>query len=201
MRAEDSHRNDRRESFCDDKPDPGLGWLEISIERPRALGKNKRAMIGSQDTDDRLERAAIPTVLVDRNDVELGQEPAEHREVEEAFAREKINRAPAPAASKWGIEITLVIHRQNDRAFLKDTFRMNDAKLKKDSRDETREMVNREVPGIHCAIVRPLRFNRPMISPTTPSIVRLELSMTCASSAIIKGEARREESASSRALI
>ena len=83
MRAENSHRHDRRESFRDDKPDAGLGRLQISVERPRALGKNKRAMIRSQDADDRLERAAIAAFLVDRNDVQLGQQPAEHRDVEE----------------------------------------------------------------------------------------------------------------------
>ncbi len=33
-----------------------------------------------------------------------------------------------------------------------------------------------------------LSLSRPMISPTTPSIVRRELSMTCASSAMVSGE-------------
>src|SRR4030095_10991253 len=186
------------EGFRDDKPDAVLGRLKIAIERARALGKNERALVCPQKANERLESAAIAAFLVDRNYVQFRQQPAEQRDLEERFACEEIDSAPAADAGKRRIEIALVIHREDDRSFLDDALGMHDAKTEKDPSDQSGKMVDREIPVIHGEIVRPLSFRRPMISPTTPSIVRLELSMTCASSAMMSGEKRREESASSR---
>ena len=108
----------------------------------------------------------------------FGRIAAEHRDIEERLAREKINRAAAGDPGERRVEVTLVVHRENDRSVLDDAFRMNDAVAKENARDPARQIVTEDVPGTHAAIVRPLSFKRPMISPTTPSIVRFELSMT-----------------------
>ena len=80
--------------FAMTKPSAGLGRLQIAIKGAGAFGKNQRAMVRSQNPDQRLERAAIAAFLVNRNDVKLRQKPAEHRKIEKRLAREKINRAP-----------------------------------------------------------------------------------------------------------
>ena len=89
-----------------------------------------------------------------------------------------------------------MIHREDDTALLDDPFTMDHAKIKECSREKLGEMVAELIMDAHYspAIRNPFSFKRPMISPTTPSTVRFELSMTCASSAMIKGEARREVS-------
>src|SRR5262249_39181 len=158
-------------------------------------------MILAQNPNQRLKCAAIAAFLINRDHIQFGQDPAQERNLEQRFSREKINWAPAANPGKGGVEITLVIHRQNHRTFLDDPLGMDHPEAKEDPGDKTGQMIDREVPRVHVATVRPLRFKRPMISPTTPSIVRLELSMTCASSAMIRGDARREESALSLALI
>ena len=158
VRAENSHRHDRRESFRDDKSDAGLRRLQIAVERARAFGKNERALVCAQNADERLERAAIAAFLVDRNDIQFRQKPAEHRDIEQRFAREKINRAPAADAGKRRIEIALVIHREDDRSFLDDALRMHDAKTKKDPGDQSGKMIDREIPGIHACDRQALEF-------------------------------------------
>ena len=155
VRAEDPHRHHRGERFSDDKADAGQGGLQVSIERARALRKNEHAMILAEDANEGLERAAIGAFLIDEDNIELGQDPAERGNIEKRFAREKINRAPAADSGKRRIEIALVIHGQNHRPFLNDSLGMNDPEAKEDFRDESGEMVDRVVPGIHDAIVRP----------------------------------------------
>ena len=82
VRAENAHRHDGRERFRDDKPNAVLRRLKIAVERARALGKNERALVCAQNADERLESAAIAAFLIDRNDVQLRQQPAEHRDIE-----------------------------------------------------------------------------------------------------------------------
>ena len=140
------------------KPDAGLGRLQVAVERARALGKNERALVRAQDADERFERAAIAAFLVDRNNIQFRQQPAEHGDLEQRFARKEIDRAPAADAGERRIEIALVIHRQDDRSFLDDALGVHDAKTEKDPGDQSGEMIDREIPGIHASDGQALEF-------------------------------------------
>src|SRR6185369_920042 len=105
VRAEDPHRHHRGERFSDDKADAGQGGLQVSIQRARALRKNEHAMVFAENANEGLERTAIGAFLIDEDNIELGQDPAEQGNIEKRFAREKINRAPAADSRKRRIEI------------------------------------------------------------------------------------------------
>ena len=93
VRAEDSHRHNRRERFRDDKSKTGQCGLQISVERAAAFRENEDAMSRAQNADQRLERAAIAAFLIDRNDIEFRQKPAEEPGLRGAFcARENKSR-------------------------------------------------------------------------------------------------------------
>ena len=176
----------------------------MPVERPRTFGKNERPLSSSQNSDQRFERGAVTAALgIDRNDVELREKPAEHRTVQQRFPGEKKNGAIGHAPGQWRVEKALMIRGENHRAVIDHSLGVNDAKPEENPAKQFDKAVTNPVIRIQSrySISIPLIFNRPTISPTTPSIVRFELSMTCASSAIIKGEARREESARSRAAI
>ena len=149
MRAKDSHRHDRRERFRDDKPDTGQCGLQISVERAAAFRENEDAVSRAQKANERLERAAIAAFLIDRDDIQFRQKPAEKWSFEETFAREIIDVALAGGAGKRRIEIALVVHRHDDRPFFDQTFLMQDAKAKEQTRDQLAQRINRPVIGIH----------------------------------------------------
>lgn len=178
MRAKDAHGYNGGVRFRNDESEPGLRRLQVAVERAGAFGKNQHAMIVAQNANESLERAAISAFLINRNDIEPRQKPTENRKIEERLTREKIDRPSTSDSRKRRIEIALVVHCQYDRTFLNDTVGMDDAEVEEKLSNKARQMVDGEIPGVHCAIARPLSFRRPMISPTTPSIVKLELSMT-----------------------
>src|SRR4029077_7992307 len=95
-----------------------------------------------------------------------------------------------------------MVRSQNRRTLLYQIFASVDLQSKREFRYrgakgmaspvKRRHRLTSEVPG------NPFWRNLPNTSFTTPSIERLELSMTSASSAITRGDERREESARSR---
>ena len=87
VRAENSHRHNRRERFRDDKSDAGQCRLQISVERAAAFRENENAMLRAQKANERLERAAIAALLVDRDDIQFRQQPAEKFAIEKRFLR------------------------------------------------------------------------------------------------------------------
>ena len=149
MRAENSHRHNRRERFRDDKSDTGQCGLQISVERAAAFRENENAVSRAQKANERLERAAIAAFLIDRDDIQLRQKPAEKFSFEETFAREIIDVAFAGGTGKRRIEIALVVHRHDDRAFFDQMFLMQHAKAKEQTRDQLAQRINRPVIGIH----------------------------------------------------
>jgi hypothetical protein len=111
VRAENAHRDDRRESFRDDEPEAGQGRLQLPIRTPLSFGKNERSIAGAQDPDQSLERTAVGAFLIDRNNIEFREDRTEERHLEQRFAREKINWAARGNSTQGRIEIALVIIR------------------------------------------------------------------------------------------
>src|SRR5438093_1324595 len=88
---------------------------------------------GQQDANHSLNGAAIDAFLIDRDHVQLWQNPAQQRYIEKCSPSQKINRPIARGAGQRRIEIALVIHRENHWPALNHSFAMNDAKPKKQS--------------------------------------------------------------------
>ena len=72
--AENPHRHDGCERFCDHESQPGQRRPQAAVERALALGKDQGPLSRSQDTYQRLQSAAIVPFLIDRNDVQFRQE-------------------------------------------------------------------------------------------------------------------------------
>lgn len=146
--AENPHRHDGRKRFCDHEPQPGQRGSQVSVERALALRKNQGPLSSSQDPNQRFQRAAIVPLLIDGNDIQFRQKPAEERSGQKRLAREKIDRAIGDAADERWVEITLVVRRQNDGTVIDHAFAMNDAKPEKNPTHQPNEMVTKPVIGI-----------------------------------------------------
>src|SRR5262245_20804537 len=133
MGAKDPHGHDRRECFCNHKTQPRLDWLQVTVERARALWKQQHGVSRLQDPNHSLDGAAIDAFLIDRDHIQLWQNPAQQRQIEKRSPGQKINRPITRGASQRWIEIALVIHRENHWPTLKHPLSMNNAKPKKQS--------------------------------------------------------------------
>src|SRR6266436_6974233 len=149
VRAEDAHRHNRRQRFCNHQAETRLGRLQITVEGARSFRKNERRLFGPQNSNQCFKGAAIAAFLIDWNDIQLWQKPAPKPVLEQCFAGEKKNRAIGSVAPQRRIEKTLMIHRQNYRPALDHTFAMPDAKSKKDLGKETGESVAQPIVRVH----------------------------------------------------
>ena len=89
------------------KPRPGSAGCRFPSSVRAPSGKTTVPWFVFQNTNERFQRAAIGSFLIDRNDIEFRQKPTEHRDIEESFAREKINFAAGSNTGERRIEITL----------------------------------------------------------------------------------------------
>ena len=149
MRAENPHRHDWSERLRNQETDSGQGRLQIAIQCACAFRKNQCPVPGLQDSNQRFERAAINCFLIDRNDIEFRQEPAQQRDFEQGFFCEKIDGAIACVARQWWIKITLVIHGENHRTSLNHALPVNDAEAKQQPGEHAAKMVTEPVVRIH----------------------------------------------------
>src|SRR5436190_1537824 len=138
-----------REAVGDDKPQAGQGRRQAAVTRAFTLGKNQSPFAGFQDPNERLQRAAIASFLIDGNDIQFWQEPAEEASVYKGLAREKENCAIGHAADERRIEIALVVRRQDDRAVVNHALAMDDPKPETNPAYQLDEMVAEPVIGIH----------------------------------------------------
>src|SRR6266581_2649715 len=74
----------------------------------------------AQDSNQCYQRGAVASFQIDRDDIELRQNPPEHRHIHQRFFCEKKNGSVAGVSSQWRVKKTLVIHGQNHRAGLND---------------------------------------------------------------------------------
>lgn len=149
VRAENSYRHHRRERFRDDQAQPRLRRLQFPVWRALALGKHQRPLARPENSDQRLERRAIFSTLgIDRDDVQLWQEPSEKRPIEKGPARKKINSATGSAAGKRRIEKALVIGCENDWPVIDHPFAMQPAQPEKNPADQFDEIATKPVVRI-----------------------------------------------------
>ena len=86
-RAKNPHRYDRRERFRNNQSDARQSRLQISVLCSLAFWKNQSAVASFQNANQRFERAAIRSFLVDGNHIEFWQEPTEYRYLQKRFTR------------------------------------------------------------------------------------------------------------------
>ena len=140
-RAENPHRHNGRERFCDYEPQAGQGRSQAAVEGALALGKHQGPLSGFQDPNQRFQSNAIVPFLIDGNDIQFRQKPAEERPGQKCLAREKKNCAIGNAADERWVEITLVVRCQNDRTVIDHALAMDDAKPEKNPADQFDEMI------------------------------------------------------------
>ena len=146
---EDPQRDHGCQGFGDDQANSGLRRLQISIRRTGAFGKNERAIALSNKSNQNLERAPIDSFLINRDHVDLRQQPPQQWGIEQASPRQKIDGPIAGDPGERRVEKTLMVHGQNNRAALNHPLGMQYADLKKDPRDQPRQIVPEPVIEIH----------------------------------------------------
>ena len=149
VRAENPHRHDWSERLRNQKTDSGQGRLQIAIHCACAFWKNQRPVPGLQDSNQRFKRAAVDCFLIDWNDIEFRQQPAQQRNFEQGFLREKIDGAIARVPRQWWIKITLVIHGENHRTSLNHALPVDDAEAKEQPGKQAAKMVTEPIVRIH----------------------------------------------------
>jgi hypothetical protein len=87
--------------------------------------------------------------LIDGDYIKLWQKPGERRHVQQRSPRQKVNGPITRGAGKRRIEITLMVHRENDGPTLKHALPMNYAKMKKQSANKAAKMITKPVIEIH----------------------------------------------------
>ncbi len=79
--AKDPHRHNRGARLGNDQADTGLPRLKTSVGRARSFRKDERAVPVPHDLDQSLQRAAVDSFLVNRDHIQLRQNPAKHRRI------------------------------------------------------------------------------------------------------------------------
>ena len=149
MSTEDPHRHDWRQRFCNDKTQSRFGGLQVTVGRTRPFRENQRHVAGLENPNQRLEGATVDALLIDRDYIEPWQKPAQQWHIQQSAPRQKINRPITSGTCQRRIEITLMVHGENDRTVLKHALRMNHTKTKKQSANKTAKMITKPVIEIH----------------------------------------------------
>src|SRR5439155_23902523 len=92
VRSKNSHRDNRRECFCNHQAQSGLGRLQVTVESARAFWENQHGVTGVQNANDGLNRAAIDAFLINWDHIQLWQWPAEGRRVQQRSPVQNVNR-------------------------------------------------------------------------------------------------------------
>jgi len=138
-----------------------LRGLELAIWRSLAFGKNHGSLPCAKNADQRFERSAVATRFgVDRNHVQLRQDPAHEPTVQKRLAREKKNRAIRNTSHERRIEEALVIRSQNHWPVIDHPLAMDDAEPKKNPGQQLGEIVANRVVRIQSGLgdFHPLHF-------------------------------------------
>jgi hypothetical protein len=75
--TKNSHRDDGCECLCNHEPDTRFGRLQVPVGTARTLRENEDAVILAEGADERFQRGQVVPFLIDGDDVEFREKPAE----------------------------------------------------------------------------------------------------------------------------
>jgi len=117
MRPENTHWLHRSAGFGDDEADAALAPLECAVGRACAFRKENDPASCAHEPDDFFQCRHVVSVTIHRNDINEGEQGAEHRYVEECLAGKIIDGTAGADADERRIKIALVIGGKDDGSF------------------------------------------------------------------------------------